>query len=325
LTPTTADATTAAHSTAEGDGVKALVTGGAGFIGSHLVDALVARGDSVVVIDDLSTGRRENLALAGDRVRLIEGCVTDRAAVDAAMAGCEVVFHQAAVASVPATIDRPVHTNRVNFGGTLNVLEAARAAGARRVVFASSAALYGDVGDTPCHEGMAPNPQSPYAVEKLGSEHYVRVWAELFGLETVALRYFNVFGPRQDPSSAYSGVISIFVDRLRRGLVPTIYGDGEQTRDFVYVGDVVAANLAAADVERAPGLVCNIGRGDTTTLNTLYGHLAAILGGPPAPSYGPTRAGDIRHSRANVDRAAALLGWCAQVPVAEGLRALVDG
>jgi UDP-glucose 4-epimerase len=304
--------------------MKVLVTGGAGFIGSHLVDALVARGDAVVVLDDLSTGHRSNLAAVADQITFIEGTVADLATVEAAMAGCELVFHKAAIASVPASVEAPLATNAVNFGGTLNVLQAARSTGARRVIFASSAALYGDVDGVACEEGMAPNPQSPYAVEKLGSEHYVRVWADLFELETVALRYFNVFGPRQDPSSVYSGVISIFVDRLRRNLVPTIFGDGEQSRDFVYVGDVVRANLAAATVAAPKGLICNIGRGETTSLNTLYSHLSALLGGPEKAEYAAARAGDIRLSLANVDRAAEALDWRAETTVAEGLAALVD-
>ena len=304
--------------------MKSLVTGGAGFIGSHLVDALVAAGDQVVVLDDLSTGKRANLAPVADRISFIEGDVADKATVARAVAGCDRVFHQAAVASVPATIERPVATHHVNLGGTLMVLEAARAAGVKRVVFASSAAVYGNTGAAACVETARPNPQSPYAVEKLAAEQYVRVWADLYGMPTAALRYFNVFGPRQDPGSPYSGVISIFADRLRRGQVPTIFGDGEQTRDFVFVADVVRANLAAGALDAPAGVVCNIGRGEATTLNQLYGHLARQLGGPPKPEYGPTRAGDIRDSMANVDRAAEQLGWRAQVSVADGLKALVE-
>ncbi len=305
--------------------MKSLVTGGAGFIGSHLVDALVAAGDTVVVLDDLSTGRLANLAGVADRVTFLRGSVAVRADVDQAMAGCDRVFHQAAVASVPATIDAPVDTHFVNLGGTLNVLESARAAGVQRVVFASSAAVYGETDGTACVEAATPRPQSPYAVEKLAAEHYVRVWAPLYGLPTVALRYFNVFGPRQDPSSPYSGVISIFADRLRRGLVPTIFGDGGQTRDFVYVADVVRANLAAGALDAPSGLVCNVGRGESTSLNALYGHLAALLGGPATPGYQPVRAGDIRHSLADISVARAALGYAPTVSVADGLAALVAG
>lgn len=304
--------------------MRSLVTGGAGFIGSHLVDALVAQGDEVVVFDNLSTGKPANLAAVAERITFVEGDVADIDAVRAAVADCDRVFHQAAVASVPATIEQPLHTQRVNLAGTLNVLEASRGAGVQRVVFASSAAVYGDQGDGTCREDLRPQPQSPYAIEKLAAEHYVRLYADLYGQKTAALRYFNVFGPRQDPSSPYSGVISIFVDRLLRGEVPTIFGDGEQTRDFIYVGDVVRANLAAGAVDAPAGLVCNLGRGQTTTLNALYRDLARILGGPETPSYGPGRPGDIRHSLADVRRAKAALGFSAETPVAAGLEALVS-
>jgi UDP-glucose 4-epimerase len=304
--------------------MRSLVTGGAGFIGSHLADALVAQGDEVVVFDNLSTGNLKNLAGIADRITFIQGDVADLESVREAVADCQRVFHQAAVASVPATIEQPLHTQRVNLAGTLNVLEACRSAQVERVVFASSAAVYGDQGEGTCREDLRPQPQSPYAIEKLAAEHYVRLYADLYGQKTAALRYFNVFGPRQDPRSPYSGVISIFVDRLLRGEVPTIFGDGEQTRDFVYVGDVVRANLAAGAVDAPAGLVCNLGRGQTTTLNALYGHLAKLLGGPPAPNYAESRAGDIRHSLADVRRAKAALGFSAETEVADGLALLVD-
>ena len=304
--------------------MRVLVTGGAGFIGSNLVDALVARGDEVVVLDDLSTGKRENLAAAGDRARLIVGSVADYDTVLAAAEGCELVYHEAAVASVQRTVEAPVETNQVNLGGTLNVLEAARAVKARRVVFAGSAATYGDNPDLPLREDAKPRPQSPYAIEKLASEQYVKVWANLYGLETVTLRYFNVFGPRQDPGSPYSGVISIFVDRLLRGQVPTIFGDGEQTRDFVFVSDVVQANLLAGTVEGVSGRVFNIAGGGPTSLNQLYGHLRSVIGGAERPNYAEARAGDIRHSLANIDAAREGLGYRPGVPVAEGLARLVE-
>lgn len=303
--------------------MRSLVTGGAGFIGGHLVEALVSEGDEVVVLDDFSTGQWSNLAAVRDRVTVIEGSVADEAAVARAVAGCQRVFHQAAIASVPATIERPVHTQRVNLAGTLNVLEASRAAGVQRLVFASSAALYGDQGARACREDMTPQPQSPYAIEKLAAEHYVRLYAQIYGLHTVALRYFNVFGPRQDPKSPYSGVISIFADRLMCGQPVTIFGDGEQTRDFVYVGDVVRANLLAGGLPVPEGLVCNIGQGQGTSLNTLYAQLAEALGGPEAPLYAPARTGDIRHSLADVRRTRAALGFRPQVSVAQGLAQLV--
>lgn len=303
--------------------MRVLVTGGAGFIGSHLVDALVARGDAVVVLDDLSTGRRENLAQAGEGARLVVGTVADYETVLAAAQGCELIYHEAAVASVQRTVEFPVETNAINLGGTLNVLESARAVGARRVVFAGSAAAYGDNPEMPLREDAKPRPLSPYAVEKLSSEHYMKVWAGIYGLETVTLRYFNVFGPRQDPSSPYSGVISIFVDRLLRDLVPTTYGDGEQTRDFVYVGDVVQANLLAGTRAGVGGQVFNIARGERTTLNQLYATLRDLIGGPERPNLADARAGDIRHSLADIGAARERLGYAPEVSVAEGLARLL--
>jgi len=303
--------------------MRVLVTGGAGFIGSHLVDALVARGEEVVVLDDLSTGRRENLAAAGDKARLIVGSVTDPAAVRAAIAGCALVYHQAAVASVQRTVEAPVETQRVNLGGTLNVLEASRAEGVRRVVFAGSAAVYGDSDALPLVESAQPRPLSPYALEKLASEQYVAAWAGLYGLETVTLRYFNVFGPRQDPSSPYSGVISIFVDRLMSGRAPTFFGDGLQTRDFVYVEDVVRANLLAGHVAAASGQVFNVARGEATTLRDLCDALSRATETRLLPETAAERPGDIRHSLASIERARAVLGFAPQVSVAEGLERLV--
>ena len=223
--------------------MRALVTGGAGFIGSHLVEALVARGDAVTVLDDFSTGHAENLAAVRADIRLVRGSVTEPADVAAAAAGADVIFHQAAVASVPRSVEEPAHTHAVNVGGTVQILDAARRLGVRRVILACSAAVYGDRSDA-AREDDAPHPESPYAVEKLAAEHYLRMWPSIYGTETVSLRYFNVFGPRQDPASPYSGVVSVFVDRLRKGLPVTIYGDGEQTRDFVAVADVVRVATA---------------------------------------------------------------------------------
>ncbi len=303
--------------------MKVLVTGGAGFIGSHLVDALVARGDAVTVLDDLSTGRRENLATAGGDVRLDVGSVADLDAVTRAVEGCEVVFHLAAVASVQRTVEAPIDTSAVNLGGSLHVLEAARAAGARRVVFAGSAAAYGDNPALPLRESETPRPLSPYAIEKLASEQYMRVWSQLYGLETVTLRFFNVFGPRQDPSSPYSGVISIFVDRLQAGRPATIYGDGGQTRDFVYVADVVRANLLAASVPEASGRTFNVARGEETSVRELYDTLRRLIGGGPEPILAEPRAGDIRHSRADIAAARQVLGFEPAHTVEEGLARLL--
>lgn len=302
--------------------MRALVTGGAGFIGSHLTDALVRQGADVRVLDDLSTGHTANLAESPDAA-LTVGSVTDFEMVRRLAEGCDVIFHQAAIASVPRSIDDPRGSHAVNVGGTVNVLEAARQAGVGRVVLAGSAAVYGTREGAAC-ETDAPAPGSPYAVEKLASEHYMRMWPQLFDVSTVTLRYFNVFGPRQDPSSPYSGVVSIFVDRLRAGRPVTIFGDGEQTRDFVAVDDVVRANLAAAKAEIAAAplngaLVANVGRGQATSLNTLYAILAELLDGPARPGYGPTRAGDVRHSLANVERARDALGFAAQTGIREGL------
>jgi UDP-glucose 4-epimerase len=300
--------------------MKVLVTGGAGFIGSHLVDALQARGDEVRVLDDLSTGCRENLP---EGVRLEVGSVADPDAVAAAVEGCELVFHLAAVASVQRTVEAPLDTHAVNLGGTLNVLEAARAAGVRRVVFAGSAAVYGDNPALPLRESEKPRPLSPYAIEKLGSEQYMRVWSQLYGLETVTLRFFNVFGPRQDPSSPYSGVISIFLDRLRAGRPVTFYGDGGQTRDFVYVADVVQANLLAASVPAADGGVFNVARGQETTIRKLHDTLRALVGRDLEPVLAAPRPGDIRRSLADIGRAREVLGFEPAHSVESGLERLV--
>jgi UDP-glucose 4-epimerase len=304
--------------------MKVLVTGGAGFIGSHIVDALVARGDEVVVLDDLSTGRRENLAAAGDAAKLIVGDVGDRDTVMRAAEGCGLIFHEAAIASVQRTVEAPIQTNAVNVGGTLNVLEAARAHGTKRVVFAGSSAVYGDNPSLPLSEEALPRPMSPYAVEKLASERYMTVWSGVFGVEAVTLRYFNVFGPRQDPSSPYSGVISIFADRLLRGEGAMIFGDGEQTRDFVFVADVVQANLAAASVAEANGGVFNIGRGSQTTIAELYEMIRERVGGGPAATLAEPRAGDIKHSLADIGRARSMLGFEPKVSVGDGLGMLLD-
>jgi UDP-glucose 4-epimerase len=304
--------------------VKALVIGGAGFIGSHLTERLVRDGHSVRVLDNLTTGKKENLApIAGD-VELVVADVRHPDRLRQEMRDCEVVFHQAAIVSVPYSVEHPQETLDVNLRGTLNVLEAARSAGVRRVVMASSAAVYGEDPELPKRESMLPSPISPYGFEKLGGEHYMSIWTKLFGLETVALRYFNVFGPRQDPSSPYSGVISIFVDRILRDQPLTIFGDGEQSRDFVFVADVVQANLLAGSQPKASGRVYNVGGGKRTTLNQLSKILAGIAGRDVKPRHADPRAGDIRDSLADIARARAELGYEPKVSVEDGLRRLVE-
>lgn len=304
--------------------MRVLVTGGAGFIGSHIVDRLVARGDQVSVIDSFSTGKRENLAHHGDRITVHEADVRDAAAVDRAIEGCELVFHEAAVVSVPYSVENPQETHDVNIQGTLNVLLAARKNHVRRVVFASSAAVYGEEPTLPKSESMVPEPIAPYGVEKLTSEHYLRTFARLYGVETVALRYFNVFGPRQDPSSPYSGVISVFVQRLLAGAPLTIFGDGLQSRDFVYVADVVDANLLAGSAKGASGRVYNVARGERTTLLELATILGKIVGNEADPTLAAERAGDIRHSQAAIDRARGELAYAPRVSLETGLGALVE-
>lgn len=303
---------------------SALVTGGGGFIGSHLVDALLAQGARVTVLDDFSTGRRANLAHAADRIRLVTGDIRDAPLLADAMAGCRAVFHLAAVVSVPQTVADPLGSDSVNDAGTLQVLETARHQGVGRVVLSSSCAVYGDTPALPKHEALLPRPQTPYAVQKLAGEHYARVYHELYGLETVALRYFNVYGPRQDPSSPYSGVISIFMDRAVEGRVPEIHGDGRQYRDFVYVADVVAANLRAATAAGAPGGCFNIGTGRFVRIAELWAHVVALAGRDLAPRFGPARGGDIRESVADITRAAEILGFAPQTDIAEGLARTFD-
>jgi UDP-glucose 4-epimerase len=303
--------------------MKALVTGGAGFIGSHLVDRLLATGRDVRVLDNFTTGKRANLDAArahGDRLEVVEGDVRDAAKVLDLAAGCDVIFHEAAIVSVPYSVEHPRETHAVNLLGTLNVLEAARQAGVRRVVFASSAAIYGDAPELPKHEGMLPAPMSPYGLEKLASEHYLAVFGRLYGVETVALRYFNVFGPRQDPASPYSGVISIFADRARHGLPLTIFGDGAACRDFIFVKDVVEANLLAAERPGVSGGVFNVARGERTTLAHLVEMVGAAVGRKLEVIHAPTRAGDIAESLADISRARSQLGFSPTVPVGDGLR-----
>ena len=303
--------------------IRYLVTGGAGFIGSHLVEALVARGERVRVLDDLSSGRRENLSTVIGDVELLIGDVADPDAVDRAMDGCEIVFHLAAIASVQASIENPRHAHRVNVDGTLNILEAARQAGARRVVFASSAAYYGDHTTLPLAEDLPPRPLSPYAAHKATGEMYCTAFHASYGLPTVALRFFNVYGPRQDPTSPYSGVISIFASRMRRGNPPVIYGDGEQTRDFVYVEDLIRALLLACEREAAVGEVFNLASATQASILQLTTILNEVLGTDIPPRFGPARTGEVRFSEGNVRRAQEAMGWKAAIPMREGLSRMI--
>ncbi|AKU93717.1 UDP-glucose 4-epimerase [Labilithrix luteola] len=304
--------------------MRALVTGGSGFIGSHIVQRLVENGHKVRVVDDFSTGKRENLDPVARDVEIITGDVRDRAAMDKHAAGCEVIFHQAAVVSVPYSVEHPEETHAVNIMGTLNVLMAARKHGVRRVVFASSAAVYGDEPTLPKRESMTPDPISPYGVEKLTSEHYLRAFSRLYGLETVALRYFNVFGPRQDPSSPYSGVISVFVNRILEGKPVDIFGDGKQSRDFVYVANVVDANISAATTSGVSGRVYNIACGGRTTLVELADAIGHAAGTKVTKRFGEPRPGDIKESLADVSRARTELGYAPRVSIEEGLKNLVS-
>jgi len=279
-----------------------LITGGAGFIGSNLVDALLARGYAVRVLDNLSTGKRSNLP-DDSRLELIVGDVADAACVRQALQGCRAVVHLAAVASVQASVDDPLGTHQSNLIGTLNVCEAMRAEGVRRVLFASSAAVYGNNGEGEAIDEDTPKaPLTPYAADKLASEHYLDFYRRQHGLEPVVFRFFNIFGPRQDPSSPYSGVISIFTEHAQKGLPIVVFGDGEQTRDFVYVGDLVEVLVQALESSEAVEGAVNVGLSRATSLNQLLEAIGEVLGGLPAVTYQAPRPGDIRHSRANNTR-----------------------
>jgi UDP-glucose 4-epimerase len=298
-----------------------VVTGGAGFIGSHIVEALLARGFPVRVVDNFATGRRENLTPFAGRIELAEGDLGDFDFAEEALRGAACVFHQAAIPSVPRSVKDPLLSHRSGPTATLHVLEAARRAGARRVIFAASSSAYGNTEELPKHEGMMPRPLSPYAAGKVAGEHYCAVYAETMGLDTACLRYFNVFGPRQDPSSPYSGVISLFARALLEGRRPTIYGDGEQTRDFTFVANAVHANLLALDAEGPlRGHAFNVGTGARISLNDLVAEMNAVLGTSLDPEYEAERAGDVRDSRAALDRIEAALGYRPVVDFRTGLR-----
>lgn len=301
-----------------------LITGGAGFIGSHLVDALLAEGYAVRVLDDLSTGKRSNLPLENPRLELIEGDVADAVLMTRVASGCQAVVHLAAVASVQASVDDPVRTHQSNFIGTLNLCEAMRLAGVKRVLFASSAAVYGNNGEGEAVSENTPKaPLTPYASDKLASEYYLDFYRREHGLEPVVFRFFNIYGPRQDPSSPYSGVISIFCERALGGQPITVFGDGEQTRDFFYVADLVTLLLQGLRHETVQAGPVNVGLNQTTSLNQLLAGLGAVLGGLPAVSHGPARAGDIRHSRADNALLLERFELGAVTPLEEGLRRLL--
>jgi len=296
-----------------------LVTGGAGFIGSNIAAELVKQGEEVRVLDNLSTGRRENIAGLEHDIWLVEQDITDLEAIRPAFEGVDYVLHQAALPSVPRSVEDPIATNQVNVNGTLNVLVAARDAGVERVVYASSSSVYGQNPDLPKHESMRPQPISPYAASKLAGETYAAAFYEVYGLETVSLRYFNVFGPHQDPASQYAAVIPIFVSQMLDGKPPMIFGDGEQSRDFSYVANVVHANLCAAQAEGAAGQVFNTACGQRSTLNQLVEYLNEILGTEVEPEYTSERAGDVKHSLADISAAQEVLGYTPQIDFREGL------
>ena len=301
--------------------MTALVTGGAGFIGSQLVDRLLSAGETVRVLDDLSTGRRENL---DPRAEFYQGDIGDQELVRKAVTGTDVVFHQAALTSVARSVERPMPTATTNSDGTLALLLAARDAGVRRVVFASSSSVYGGTGPLPSTEDGPVCPRSPYAVSKLTAEHYCRVFTELYGLGTVALRYFNVYGPRQSPTSAYAAVVPLFIAALSSGRSPVVHGDGHQSRDFTFVDDVVDANLAAAGAPaEACGRVFNVACGRAHTLLELLETLGRLMAVNAAPVYEQRRAGDVLHSLADVRAARDVLGFEAKVTFEEGLRRTV--
>lgn len=304
--------------------MRYLVTGGAGFIGSHTVEELIRRGHGVTVLDDLSTGKAENLAHVRSKIEFMQASVTNLDGVRQACRGVDGVIHLAAQTSVPRSVKDPIETNLINGNGTLNVMVAAHDAKVKRVVFASSCAVYGKTPVLPIRETVSPAPISPYGVSKMAGELYGRVFQQIYGLEFVALRYFNVFGPRQDPGSPYSGVLSLFNAAVMEGTQPTLYGDGEQSRDFVYVGNVAEANVLAAEVKNAPGHTINIGTGNRITLNQTLALLEKITGRPAKANYAAPREGDIRDSQADIALAKNVLGYEPRLGFEEGLKRTWD-
>ncbi len=303
--------------------MKYLITGGAGFIGSNIARQLADRGEQVRIMDDFSSGRRENVADLPDSVEIIEGDIRDYPTVETAVKGIDYVLHQAALPSVPRSIKDPLTSNAVNVDGTLNVLEAAKNAGVKKLVFASSSSVYGESEELPKHEAMTPSPLSPYAVTKVTCEYYCRVFWQLYRFPTVCLRYFNIFGPYQDPGSEYSAVVPKFITSFLEGRAPVVYGDGEQSRDFTYIDNCVQANILAATSDRIVGTHFNVACGGQFTLNDLLDKLRKIIGVDIAAQYDPPRQGDIRHSFASIDKLEAL-GFKPKVGFEEGLRRTVE-
>ena len=303
-----------------------LITGIAGFIGSSIARALLSRGEQVRGVDNFATGKRENISEILDRIDFREADICDLDAMHKACAGVDFVIHQAAIPSVPKSVFDPLGSNRANIDGTVNVLVAARDAKVKRVVYAASSSAYGDTPTLPKHEGMRPDPISPYAVAKLASEHYMTSFYRCYGLETVSLRYFNIFGPRQDPSSPYSGVLAKFTTQMLSGEQPTINGDGEQSRDFTYIDNAVEANLLActASAERVAGQMFNVATGRRVTLNETFKVLQDLTGYKGQAKYGPSREGDVKHSLADISKAEEGLGYKPLVDFEEGLRRTVD-
>ncbi len=306
------------------EAVKVLVTGGGGFIGSHIVDRLLADGHGVRVLDNFATGRRENLLDVLSDIELVEGDIQSYERVHNAVSGCEVVLHQGALPSVPRSVQDPLTSNATNVTGTLNVLLAARDSGVRRVVYASSSSIYGANPELPKHEALLPQPISPYAITKLAGKGFCRSFHKVFGLETVSLRYFNVFGPRQDPLSQYAAVVPNFITAMREGGQAVVYGDGEQSRDFTYVGNVVEGNLLAMSADGVAGRLYNLAAGERTTLNELLRHIGSLVGREPDARYEAPRLGDVKHSHADVSAAKRDLGYSPSVTVEEGLRLTLE-
>jgi len=303
---------------------KTVVTGGAGFIGSHLVDALIDKGYHVTVIDNLTSGHLSNLSHIKKGLSFLKDDIRDYNSLKRAVKGCDIIFHQAAVVSVPKTVEDPLESAMVNDIGTLNVMEAARQENVRRVVLASSCAVYGDNPESPKKEAMRPNLLSPYALQKFTTELQAELYTNLYGLETVALRYFNVYGPRQDPSSVYSGVISIFMNKAIKNESPIIYGDGNQSRDFIFVKDVVAANILAAQSDSAKGEVLNIGTSNNVSVNKLWEMIKEVACSKGTPKYEPPRAGDILESLSNIDKARSKIGFEPSYSLKNGLEATFE-
>jgi nucleoside-diphosphate-sugar epimerase len=301
-----------------------VVTGGGGFIGSHIVEELLRRNETVKIIDNFSTGKRENVEPFRTKAEVIETDISASPDLAKILKGADYVIHQAAIPSVPKSIIDPLKSHQANVNGTLQLLIASRDAGIKRVVYASSSSLYGDSPTLPKHEGMIPNPLSPYGAQKLFAEMYCQVFTKAYGLETVSLRYFNVFGPRQDATSQYSGVLALFIPAVLEGRRPTIYGDGQQSRDFTYVKNVVEANLLACKAPGAAGQVFNVACGDRITVNSMLQQINQITGKDIAPMYGDSRPGDIKHSQADITRARNLLGYEPKISFEEGLRHTIE-